>query len=370
MNYLKVLIITYDFHLDQSPRSFRATELAKQFCRDGHEVTVMAPHKEGIDLFTKEYPVDFISLGQMKWKIYNTSSLGKLGQLYNQFVNRLLPLLLEFPLIELFFKVRKAIRNDHNRYDILISIAAPYPIHWGVAASWKSKGFRVADKWIADCGDPYCLQENDTFKPPFYFRWIEKWFMRKVDFITVPTENSVKGYFSEFHPKIRVIPQGFRFEDIEKRSIIDDGVLRFGYGGIFLPKKRDPKEFVNYLTSLPKELNYEFHVYTSTPQFIIPYVGDDKRIIIHPPINRKNLLETFSTFKFVVNFANKGTVQTPSKLIDYAIIEKPILNIETDNLDIKTIQAFFSGNYMNSLKVKNINNYRIENIANAILNLK
>jgi hypothetical protein len=60
-------------------------------------------------------------------------------------------------------------------YDLLISIAAPHSIHWGIA--WARKdGSPIAGIWIADCGDPFMGKENDTFRPPFYFRYLEKWF--------------------------------------------------------------------------------------------------------------------------------------------------------------------------------------------------
>ena len=193
--------------------------------------------------------------------------------------------------------------------------------------------------------------------------------MRKADYITVPTVNSFKGYFPEFHSKLRVIPQGFRFEDIEKRETKNDGILRFGYGGVFIPGRRDPREFIAFLTSLPKSLKFEFHIFTSTPQFVLPFLGDDKRILVHHPINRKELLATLSSFQFVVNFANKGTAQTPSKLIDYAIIGKPILNIETGSLDAEIIKQFLQANYANALQLENVNKYKIENIVHLFLKL-
>jgi hypothetical protein len=168
---------------------------------------------------------------------------------------------------------------------------------------------------------------------------------------------------------LRVIPQGFRFEDIEKRVTINDGIVRFGYGGVFIPGKRDPRDFLIFLTSLPEKFVFEFHVFTSSPQFVLPYISNDSRIIVHEPIRRKELLETLSTFHFVVNFANKGLAQTPSKLIDYAIIDKPICNVETGNLDIANIYAFLSGDYTNALKIENIENYRIENVAETFLKL-
>ena len=171
----EVLIITNGFYPEQTPRAFRATELAKELCRQGHRVTVMAPHKENIQTILEEYPIEYINLGRLKWNIFNFKNLGKVGALYNTAVNRLLPLLFEFPSIELFFLVKRKLKLIKNRYDLLISIAVPYPIHWGVASMWSDNiDVNVAKTWIADCGDPYFFQENDTFKRPIYFKWIDR----------------------------------------------------------------------------------------------------------------------------------------------------------------------------------------------------
>lgn len=370
MSRKKILIVTHGFYPEQSPRSFRATELAKEFCRQGHQVTVMAPFRDGTDALANNYGFVYRSLGVLSWRIFNFRGFGIFGRLYNKASNRLFTLLFEYPKMELFFKVKNALSNEMENYDLLISIAVPYPIHWGVAAVWQKSESKIAQKWVADCGDPYCLQENDTFRPPFYFRWIEKWFMRKTDYITVPSINSINGYFQEFHSKIRVIPQGFRFEDVEKRETINDGIIRFGYGGAFIPGRRDPTEFLAYLTSLPREVRFEFHIFTTTPQFVEPYIHSNKKIFVHKPIDRLNLLKEFSTYNFVVNFSNKGSAQKPSKLIDYAIIDKPILNIDTGKLNPQTIESFFRGDYSFALKVKDADSYRIENVTQSFLKLK
>lgn len=369
MEQKKILIITHGFFPEQSPRSFRATELVKEFRRQGHNVTVMAPFRLATEFLANEYGFNYISLGNLKWSILNFNNRYLVGQLYNKVVNRLLPLFFEYPNLELCFKINKTLKKHLCRYDLLISVAVPYTVHWGVASNWKKNGLNVANRWIADCGDPYCLQENDTFRPPFYFRMIEKWFMQKVDYVTVPTKKSIFGYFSEFHGKIRVIPQGFRFEDIETRRTMEDGVIRFGYGGIFIPGKRDPKEFIIFLNSLSDNIKYEFHIFTSTPQFVLPYLGRNNRILVHQPINRKEFLETLSTYQFVVNFANQGNAQTPSKLIDYAIIGKPILNIETGRLDKQEVLAFLECDFSKALYIDDLENYRIEKVADAFLDL-
>ena len=76
---------------------------------------------------------------------------------------------------------------------------------------------KTAKKWIADCGDPFMGAKLETFRKPFYFKYFEKDFCRKADYITVPAEGAKKAYYSEFLGKIRVIPQGFNFKQIENR---------------------------------------------------------------------------------------------------------------------------------------------------------
>lgn len=368
MTSKKILIITQGFFPDQSPRGFRATELVKEFCRQGHRVTLMSPDKIGISTLIDEYKFEFVSIGKLKWKIFNFNSLGIFGKAYNKAVNRLLPLIFEFPRIELFFKTKKALKKDKSKYDLLISIAVPYTIHWGVAAVWKTKSKDI-NTWIADCGDPYFLQENDTFRPPFYFKYVEKWFMNKPQFVSVPTPNSIKGYFPDFHHKIKVIPQGFRFEDVKIKEQINDGIIRFGYGGGFIQGRRDPRKFLEFLIRQPGSVRFEFHVYTRQSEFILPYQSKDPRIFIHKPVPRIELLEAFSSFDFVVNFTNIGTTQTPSKLIDYTIINKPILQVNCHDIDYDIVLEFLKANYINKFSVQDPDQYRIEEVTKKFLTL-
>ena len=364
----KILIITHGFYPELSPRSFRATELAKEFYRQGHEVTVMAPYRKDMKPLLREYPFEFKSLGVLMWKIFNFKNWGLAGRLYNKAVNRLLPLLFEYPMIELFFKVRKALKNEKKKYDLLISVAVPYPIHWGVASIWSKKS-KIADVWVADCGDPYSLQENDTFRPPFYFRFVEKLFMRKANYISIPVKTALRAYFPEFHQKIKIIPQGFKFEDVKKKTTIKDGIIRFGYGGGFIPGRRDPREFLDFLVQLPLEVRFEFHIFTSSNFMVEPYSNKDSRIKLHKPVQRLELLEVLSQFQFVINFSNKGAAQQPSKLIDYAILGLPILNINSGKLDHKNILAFLNGDYTGRYVIENPDQYRIENVCQKFLDL-
>jgi hypothetical protein len=167
---------------------------------------------------------------------------------------------------------------------------------------------------------------------------------------------------------LKVIPQGFRFQDIKKSSTIEDGIVRFGYGGTFIPGMRDPSALLAYLTSLEDSIKFEFHIYTMQVNLVNPYLFDH-RIILHEPVSREELLNVFSTFQFVVNISNKGKSQTPSKLIDYGIIEKPILQIDSQFIDINAVDAFLQRNFEGALRLENISDYQIENVVSKFLNL-
>ena len=252
----------------------------------------------------------------------------------------------------------------------MISVAVPYPIHWGISRIHSKKN-PIAKTWIADCGDPYMGQENDTFKPPFYFGWIEKWFCRKTDFISVPTVNSIHGYYVEFHHKIKVIPQGFRFEDITLyQGELKTEKIIFGYAGMFIPGRRDPSEFLTFLNSLDETFLFEFHIYTTTPQFVVPYLESSMgRIKMHTVVPREKLLYELSKMHFVVNFENVGQTQTPSKLIDYLIIDKPVMSITFGNFQPTIFYNFLKGNYQQKMVLPEKDRYRIENVASQFLAL-
>lgn len=366
---MKILIVSRSFYPMNSPRSFRTTELAKELARQGHEVTVLTPKKPEHGAFEKQHNLIIEDLGQPKWQEVKLVGKGPV-LLFKRAIRRFSQLLFEYPNIEYYFKVKKALKKKikaKEKYDLLVSIAVPYPIHWGVAGVWK-KNNNLADVWVADCGDPFMGQENDTFKPAFYFKYVEKWFCKKVNYLTVPVETAIPAYYPEFHSKIRVISQGFKFDDITTAIYKPNEIPHFAYAGGLIPGRRDPKDFLEYLVNYPKP--YKFYVYTKQIHLVEPYAKRSKgRIEIKDYIPRKELLFELSKLEFVVNFENAGEKQIPSKIIDYIIIKKPILSVNSFNLDIQVVEEFLSGDYTNELKIENPHQYKIENVAKEFLKL-
>jgi len=70
---------------------------------------------------------------------------------------------------------------------------------------------------------------------------------------------------------------------------------------------------------------------------------------------------------FVVNFENVGQKQTPSKLIDYLIIDKPVLSVTFRNLQPEIFEEFLKGNYEQKMVLPDKDNYRIENVTSQFL---
>ena len=364
----KILIVSRSFYPMNSPRSFRTTELAKELARQGHEVTVLTPKIPEHNNFEKEYGLTIKDLGKQTWKPIELKGTG-ISLLLRRVIRRFSNLLLEYPDIQLMGLVEKALKKEKQEYDLLISIAAPHPIHWGVAKVWKKGSDKNPAKvWIADCGDPFMGAENDTFKPPFYFKYVEKWFSKKVDYLTVPVKTAIQAYYPEFHHKIKVIPQGFNFEEVKTASRIEKPYPHFAYAGGFIPGRRDPKAFFKYLISLDQD--YIFDIYTNSNSLIKHYADKSKgRIRIKEYIPRLDLLFELSKLDFVVNFENAGQKQVPSKLIDYSIINKPILSVNSFHYDSTVTDEFLNENYSNAYQLENLEDYEIENVACAFLEL-
>src|SRR5690625_2018978 len=255
----KILILSRSFYPINSPRSFRTTELVKEFVRQGHEVTLLTVKNDEFHIpFEREYGVIIKDIGPLRLPNIKIDVTSGIGREFKRILRRGFLQLLEYPDIELMYRIQNKLKTESG-YDLMISIAVPHPVHWGVAVA-RTDNHRISNVWIADCGDPYMGSTLDTFNKMFYFKYIEKYFCRKADYITIPLEEAKGGYYAEFHDKIRVIPQGFRFEDIDLPPNTKHTVPTFAYAGGLIPGGRDPRAFLEYLTRVNQK--FKFIIYT------------------------------------------------------------------------------------------------------------
>jgi hypothetical protein len=361
MSKKKILIVSRAFYPMIAPRSYRATELAKEFAQQGHEVVALI-HKRDHDYseFIQENNIEIRDFVNGNW--YDIKSH---NNIFNQLLKGALKYFFLFPDIQLVHLVKNALKRESG-YDLLISIAIPYPVHWGVAKAIK-KNRNLTKVWIADCGDPFIGNKEQKIKFPFYFRFVENWFCNKPDYISVPLEAAINAYPKTCRRKIRVIPQGYKFEK-DSSIFVKNPVPTFAYAGSLSKGVRDPGSFLEFLKRQTTE--YKFIVYTRDVSLFKPYISSlTSRIEIVDYIPRDKLLTELKKMDFLVNFENRDKVQSPSKLIDYALTQRPILSVSSDNMDWKIAQEFLCGNYKNAYIVPNISNYNIENVSKQFLDL-
>lgn len=364
---MKILILSGFFWPVNTPRSFRTTELAKQLYREGHDVTVCIPSNDtDYAEFLKDYPIhlDFINVENM----VNLKLDGnKIVVLWKRILNRIKSTYLCYPTIKYFWEIPKYLQK--KQFDAIISIAVPHPIHWGTAHALNTIKSEVTKVWIADCGDPFMLCKTDTFKKPFYFKWFEKSFCRRADYITIPVGSGVDGYYPEFKGKIRVIPQGFDFSEIKVvDTYIPNKIVTFAYAGAFIPGKRDPRPILDFLTSVKSD--FRFYIYTSQPTLVAQYKAVlGEKLIVSGYIDRKELIYRLSSYDFLLNLENGTEVQSPSKLIDYGLSNRPVLSIYSQNVDKEKFNQFLRRDYANKMELPDIREYDIRNVTNSFLKL-
>ena len=364
----KILIIARAIYPAQFPRAYRATELATELARQGHEVILYALlGKYDYSLFEKDHNLKVKNIGNMWFATLNSDGTGR-RNFIDKVLSKIFNRLIDFPDIELMFRIPAILRKEAN-IDFLISVAKPFTIHWGCALAKTISPANFPKVWAADCGDPYMGNRVTKKSPLFYFKYIEKWFCRKTDHIVIPIKEAIEGYYPEFKSKITVIPQGFNFDNLD----IDIGpphnkILTFSYSGIFYKGFRDPSMFLEYLCNIKKD--FKFVIFTHDQSLLEPFKSRLKgKIEIRPYIPRHELLKILSKMDFLVNFENGTSVHSPSKLIDYALTKRPILSINNTILPLEIINDFFERNYNAKYIIEDIERYNIKFIAHNFLDL-
>lgn len=357
----KILIVTKFFHPDITPRAFRAFELAKEFSRQGHKVTVLTTQRD----------FDYKELEKTFGICIEATVKNEPNQIQGGGIKRVARFILQwlfyYPFILLTQTFVKALK-DKNHYDLLISIAHPFSVHFGVALA-KKNNTNLCKIWVADCGDPFVGNGEAKLPTPFYFYWLERWFCNKPDYITVPIKEAKQAYPKECQSKIKVIPQGFDFSEIKPNY--EKGfnkVPTFAYAGMLGAGNRDPRTFLNHLAEIQQ--NFKFIIYTKNVALVAPYQKIlANKLEIREYIPRNELLEVLGKMDFLINFENKSDVQKPSKLIDYALLQRPTLSLKPFDINKTGIDEFLQGNYTQQLKVNDVAKFNIINVAKKFIEL-
>ena len=362
---MRIVLISSVFFPRNSPRALRTTELAKYFASEGHDVTVYScTGKYDYSEFHDKFNVTVKNIPDRKFSKLESDGSGKIT-FVDKILTRMFSRAFEWPSIELMFRMKRILVSE-TEVDMLISVAIPYPIHWGIAMAKKSLGINFPRVWISDCGDPY-MGNSVGKKHPFYFKYLEKFWCKNTNYITVPIEKAKSAYYSEFRNKIIVIPQGFNMLGVDLDVYKKNEVPTFAFAGATYPGYRDPSEFLEYLTTL--NTDFRFIVFTPANSIFHKYESLLKgKLIIRSYIPRPELLKFLSKMDFLININNGGDIQSPSKLIDYAISQRPILSISSVFTQKEKFSNFLQENYTQQ-DIIDLAKYDIRTVGNQFLKL-
>ncbi|MBW8050916.1 MAG: glycosyltransferase family 4 protein [Cytophagales bacterium] len=384
---MKILLVSYYFPPENTPRAHRTFFLAKEFAHQGHQVTVCIPNydfdysniEQDLDLNIKKVSTGFFFNRNAKAKLSKAirstkDNISYLERCKNfafkygkKMLNHLLP---DGKFWEYSITLKKTLLAEKHHYDMLISVSYPFPVHLGTALALK-KNPRLAKISVADYGDPFFYH----FKTPktFYFKSLEAKVMNKFNYITVPTTRAIKAYLHyKSNDKIKVITQGIDLENIKTAKYRLNKITTFAYAGVFYKKVRDPKIFFDYLLGLKAQFN--FLIYTNfqngdTISILEQYRSKlNGKLCIHSNIPRSECIYELSKADFLINVDYLAPYQSPSKIIDYALAGRPILSFNQNSFSHRVFDQFLKGDYSKRLKV-DLNKHNIEHVCNKFIEL-
>ena len=197
--------------------------------------------------------------------------------------------------------------------------------------------------------------------------------MKAFDYISIPTESARKSYlWLKPDKNIKIIPQGFNFDNINRAEYRPNQIPTFGYAGLFYQGIREPKVLLDYLST--RKEDFRFVIYTNTAALesmscILPYAELLKeKLVIHNNIPRLELITEFSKMDFLVNINNATSNQIPSKLSDYTLTGRPIFSFSQDKFEIEKFESFCHGDY-SSFQTIDISAYNIKTVADQFEHL-
>ena len=359
---MKIHILTGHFTPQLHPRAFRASELAIELSKRGHEVEVTnLTTIEDFDYnaFTLKAGVKVHNLDY-----YKISSKDNLEKISNSMFNRIFRFIIEFLLAGRLIKMSRAISHDikiSEDTDAVIALSTPFMDIWGISKYVKRNGKKFVT--IADSGDPFFYSQQR--KHAIWFKWIEKNIYKNYDYLTIPTENAIPAYAPLLpNSKIKIIPQGFNMDNLNLYKGDFTGPVRIAYAGVFYWDIRNPEFIFKYLND--SDIEYELYLFMRNKDALVDnllskYPNLSDRVILKA-LPREELLYELSRMHFLLNIENTTNTQMPSKVIDYGLSGRPILSCNSLNFSKEKADNFMHGIYNDKLNI-DINQYNIKNVA-------
>ena len=392
---MKILIVCYSYFPELSPRAFRWTAIAEELVRLGHQVEVICAcstsravreclvgveiHRTGSNAreFVKRWLRQEASVAPASTAIKEgalVSIRGRLGKLIKSTYRHTLRKLLwpDFAAFWYFSALKRAhALIQHSRPDVVVTVSLPYTGHL-VGLALKR---RYSIRWLVDIGDPFSFMTETPVNNTTLFRGInarsESLVMELADAVAVTTEETRQEYLKCFatigQSKIAVVPPLFaphKSAEVVASSGAKSNTIRLVFAGTLYRSIRNPErllQFFRHLLSTPLGVKLELHFYgvVNDCQPCFDAFSDlmDSKIFVHGLVPRAEAIRAMQEATVLVNLGNSTAYQLPSKVVEYVMLGKPVLNIT--KLELDSSQSFFS----NCSGVCNVTEHALEGDA-------
>ena len=350
---MRLLVITYSYTPDLTPRAFRWSAIAGQLVGRGHEVHVLCASascpSETLDGVTVHRVADLLLNGSKRVSVGASSSTvpagkrggGWISGLLRQLVRRLWRALYwpDFAcgwVLPAVHAVRKL--EAKHCFDWIISSSHPFTDH---LVALLAKRSAPSAHWLVDISDPFCLMKEPSPYNRLLYGWlsahIEGRVLASADAISVTTDSTADLYEIHFpgsRKKTRVIGPLLSLPQLPASSRQSDGVLRLVFVGTLYRNLRSPRFLLDSFASLKAanpERRIELHFYGTVndcaPDFSDLPEAIRGAVVVHGLVSRHDVLQAMVDADVLVNIGNHSETQLASKVAEYMAVGRPILNI-------------------------------------------
>ena len=364
---MRILILSYIYAPDQSPRAYRWSVIAEHWAVKGYHVEIIAGWKSGDARREIRNGVVVHRVGgglvERLRGILGAAShrhqSQEAGKPPSKGPTALLP-----RLAKAFYgaTIRQVMWPDYafhwrgpalakaralcqsEKFDALISISHPFTPHLvGLAV----KRFQPELHWLVDIGDPFSLlaaiPSNNAILYRGRNRRAEELVLRSADAAAVTVERYRTDYAKEFpgtSNKITVIPPllSLTESDGDTAPVFAKGGTHLACIGTLYRAIRDPGALLALFSALRRvqsDLHLHFFgaLHDCAPSFE-PFRDEIGRSIhLHGMVPRREIAAVMRDADILVNIGNTTPHQLPSKLVEYVASARPILNLASSPSD-------------------------------------
>ncbi len=234
-----------------------------------------------------------------------------------------------------------------EKYGTVISVSDPFSSH---LAGFQVKSAYPEMKWLVDIGDPFSFRHDNPANNHALYGKLnyrrERQIFNLADAISVTTETTRLKYaelFSITAGKLKVIPPlmpEITPKSEGRRVLSENKDIKLVYVGTLYRSIRNPEYLLKLFKSLLStngKMNVELHFFGGYDDcrdiFEPSQVLLADKLFLHGLVSRAIVFKAMSETDILINIGNATSEQLPSKLVEYAWLGKPIVNLHSIDND-------------------------------------